>query len=92
MKKRSRDDQRLLVRPHSLVPNGTIDFDTMREEVFDYLRDHSRRRQAIIAKAVGLRRERISVYAKHRRGLSDINTLQRMYDWVIMDKQENGRI
>jgi len=63
----------------------------MRESVLDYLAANSMGRQAEIAIAVGLRRERINAYIVHRKGLTDVRTIQELFNWVQRDRKANGR-
>lgn len=62
----------------------------MRESVLDYLAENSTGRQAEIAEAVGLRRERINAYIVHRKGLTDVRTIQELWNWMIKDRKANG--
>lgn len=61
----------------------------MRENVLDYLAANSAGRQAEIAVAVGLRRERINAYIVHRKGLTDVRTIQELHNWMMKDRK-NG--
>lgn len=65
-------------------------FNEMRAQVIDYLRQHSAGRQAEIAAAVGLRRERISAYIHQDKGLSDVHTIQDLHNWMLKDRKING--
>jgi hypothetical protein len=67
-----------------------IDLLALRDEVLDYLSEHSVGRQGAIAKLVGLRRETICSYAQKRGALTDVATLQRLLDWMQTDKKQNG--
>lgn len=64
---------------------------SMRTQVLDYLAANSAGRQAEIAVAVGLRRERINAYIVHRKGLTDVRTIQELWNWVQRDRKANGR-
>jgi hypothetical protein len=64
---------------------------TMRTQVLDYLAANSTGRQAEIAVAVGLRRERINAYIVHRKGLTDVRTIQELWNWKIADEKLNPR-
>lgn len=63
---------------------------TMRDEVLDYLAANSTGRQAEIATAVGLRRERINAYIVHRKGLTDVRTIQELHNWMVRDRRTNS--
>jgi len=63
---------------------------SMRDEVLNYLAENSTGRQGEIADAVGLRRERINAYIVHRKGLTDVRTIQQLFNWMQRDRKANG--
>ena len=60
----------------------------MRNRILDYLAENSAGRQAEIAAAVGLRRERINAYIVHRKGLTDVRTIQTLHNWMLDDEKK----
>ncbi len=72
------------------VPKGELVtlWQTMRSRVLDYLAENSVGRQAEIAVAVGLRRERINAYIVHRKGLTDVRTIQQLHNWMLEDQKK----
>lgn len=64
-----------------------VDLLAIRESILDYLAENSAGRQGAIAKAVGLRREKINLYVNKRSGLTNIEIVQKLHDWVEQDKQ-----
>lgn len=81
--------QKSAERLNRKVPKGELIelWNDMREQVLDYLAANSAGRQAEIAVAVGLRRERINAYIVHRKGLTDVRTVQELWNWVQRDRK-----
>jgi hypothetical protein len=71
---------------------STVDFLASRDEVIDYLRKHSHRRQEIIADLVGMRRESLYAYTTHGVGLTHVEDLQKLHDFIRIDKANQQQI
>ena len=69
---------------------GEFDVLAVRDEIMDYLAEHSGERQEIIADLVGMRRERICAYSKRRSGLTHVVHVQKLYEWMQADRR-NGQ-
>jgi len=65
-----------------------VDLLAIRESILDYLAEHSTGRQGAIAEAVGLRREKINLYVNKRQGLTNIEIVQKLQDWMLEDMEE----
>jgi hypothetical protein len=64
----------------------SIDVLGLRDEIMDYLGTHTYRRQEIIADLVGIRRESLYAYTTKRSGLTHVEDIQRLYNWMVLDR------
>jgi hypothetical protein len=63
-----------------------IDLLALRDRVLDYLAQYSSGRIEIIADLTGMRRESLYAYVKRRSGLTHVEDLQRLQEWMIADR------
>jgi hypothetical protein len=67
-----------------------MDMIAARKEALKYLAEHSVGRQGEIANAVGLRRETLNRYAGGHAIPTDLETVQKIINWMVSDIRKNN--